>query len=346
MQCLGVAEFLMIFRTSFRLARMNFPRQARYASGLAELSPSLTEMKLNGLVVAGEGSSFLYAPVHWMETGLAVMHDMTGLPWWASIMAWTCAIKLVTLPLSIKQTSASLRLQAIRPLLEPHQQAAKQYQQQGNMLAAQAQYIKAREIMKEHKCSPLASLGYALISIPFFIAAFFSIKEICDSKFPAFMTGGTLWFTDLTAPDPYYLLPTISAVGLLLSIEAGRWTTGQSMSGMMVWGIRFASVMSIPITASMGSSILIYFGTLNFFNALIHMFWRSARIRSLVGFKLPQATPTIATENKVGSLTASFREAYKSRTQHYERKAQLEEQKKRLMPTGPVEFVHEKRATM
>ena len=32
-------------------------------------------------------------------------------------------------------------------------------------------------------------------------------------------TGGMLWFTDLTIPDPYFLLPVMTAATLFLTIE-------------------------------------------------------------------------------------------------------------------------------
>ena len=32
-------------------------------------------------------------------------------------------------------------------------------------------------------------------------------------------SGGLLWFTDLTVPDPYFALPLITAATLLVTIE-------------------------------------------------------------------------------------------------------------------------------
>ena len=43
-------------------------------------------------------------PVHYMEDTLATVHDMMGLPWWATIMLSTCVMRLVlTLPAHITQ---------------------------------------------------------------------------------------------------------------------------------------------------------------------------------------------------------------------------------------------------
>jgi len=32
-------------------------------------------------------------------------------------------------------------------------------------------------------------------------------------------TGGFLWITDLTVPDPYFILPAITAATLLVTLE-------------------------------------------------------------------------------------------------------------------------------
>jgi YidC/Oxa1 family membrane protein insertase len=34
-------------------------------------------------------------------------------------------------------------------------------------------------------------------------------------------TGGILWFTDLTIPDPYFLLPILTAASLWAALELG-----------------------------------------------------------------------------------------------------------------------------
>ena len=38
-------------------------------------------------------------------------------------------------------------------------------------------------------------------------------------KVPSFQTGGVLWFTDLTTPDSLYILPVITALTFLITVE-------------------------------------------------------------------------------------------------------------------------------
>ena len=36
-------------------------------------------------------------------------------------------------------------------------------------------------------------------------------------------TGGALWFTDLTLPDPFYMLPIASCVSFIATIEVNNY---------------------------------------------------------------------------------------------------------------------------
>lgn len=38
-------------------------------------------------------------------------------------------------------------------------------------------------------------------------------------KVPSFKEGGALWFTDLTTSDPYFILPVMSGLFTLATIE-------------------------------------------------------------------------------------------------------------------------------
>ncbi len=41
---------------------------------------------------------------------------------------------------------------------------------------------------------------------------------------PSLVEGGAFWFPDLTVADPYYLLPVLSSLTFLLTVELGAET--------------------------------------------------------------------------------------------------------------------------
>lgn len=42
-------------------------------------------------------------------------------------------------------------------------------------------------------------------------------------KVPSFKTGGALWFTDLTTPDSFYIMPILAGLTFLITVEVGNF---------------------------------------------------------------------------------------------------------------------------
>ena len=40
-------------------------------------------------------------------------------------------------------------------------------------------------------------------------------------KMPSFKTGGAYWFLDLSTPDSLYILPVLTALTFLITVEVG-----------------------------------------------------------------------------------------------------------------------------
>lgn len=58
-----------------------------------------------------------------------------------------------------------------------------------------------------------------LIQLPLFISFFLALRKMSFLPVEALKTGGTLWFPDLSAADPYFILPILCAGTMLLTIE-------------------------------------------------------------------------------------------------------------------------------
>jgi YidC/Oxa1 family membrane protein insertase len=56
--------------------------------------------------------------------------------------------------------------------------------------------------------------------MPVFLSFFVALKSL-GTRFPDVSAGGALWFTDLSAADPYFLLPILSSATFLLTMELG-----------------------------------------------------------------------------------------------------------------------------
>ncbi|XP_048619556.1 mitochondrial inner membrane protein OXA1-like isoform X2 [Brassica napus] len=73
-------------------------------------------------------------------------------------------------------------------------------------------------------------------------------------KVPSFKTGGTFWFTDLTTADTTYILPLLTAITFIITVESnmqegmeGNPVEGNPVAGTMKKFSRIIVFLSIPI---------------------------------------------------------------------------------------------------
>jgi YidC/Oxa1 family membrane protein insertase len=71
--------------------------------------------------------------------------------------------------------------------------------------------LKAQHLMKKHNANPFKGILGPAIQFPLALSFFFGIKAMCNLPVETMKTGGLWWFTDLTAADPYFVLPVLSA---------------------------------------------------------------------------------------------------------------------------------------
>lgn len=67
-------------------------------------------------------------------------------------------------------------------------------------------------------------------------------------------TGGILWFTDLTVPDPYYVLPVVTAASVFLQLKVAA--DGMSNRNLGYWGKFFMNgfpLLILPLSVNMPS---------------------------------------------------------------------------------------------
>lgn len=153
-----------------------------------------------GLTVDYGWLTIIATPLFWL---LSHIDDWIH-NWGVSIILLTVLIKLVFFPLS----AASYRSMAKMRLLAPKLEKIKQ------------QYADDREklnhammdLYKTEKINPLGGCLPMLIQIPVFIALYWAILSSVELRHAPFFG----WITDLSATDPYYVLPLIMGISMLV----------------------------------------------------------------------------------------------------------------------------------
>ncbi|MGH3058902.1 MAG: YidC/Oxa1 family membrane protein insertase [Gaiellaceae bacterium] len=120
-----------------------------------------------------------------LTNGLEWLHSSVGLPWAWAIIVLTILVRMVILPLTIKQIRSMQRLQVHAPELKALQQKYKHDKQRMN-----------EEVMKfyrENKVNPAASCLPILLQIPVFIALFFVLRDFEKEVFPSYPDSDLGW---------------------------------------------------------------------------------------------------------------------------------------------------------
>ena len=123
--------------------------------------------------------------------------------WGWSIVVTTILIKIVFYWFSAK----SFRLMARMRELQPRMQALKERYGDDRQALSRA----TMELYRKEKINPLGGCLPMLIQIPVFIAFYYVIIESVELRQAPFI----LWIYDLSAKDPYYILPVLMGLSML-----------------------------------------------------------------------------------------------------------------------------------
>lgn len=231
--------------------------------------------KVQTLADLGQLSS--WPNVRFVQAMLDGLVESTGLPWWAAIVIVTISVRVLVLPLVLRGQTNAIRLANIQPKMNSHMKDLSYAKKSGDQLLM-AQSAKAvQKLMKDNNCSPFRSLITPLVLMPVFGSFFFALKGLGASGLTTMKTGGLAWFTDLTAADPFCVLPILSAGMTLLVLETGAEMGGAQATSMsaqqrMVKNVfRFLTVAFIPFLWNFPAAVFCYWATNNTYS-LIQLF--------------------------------------------------------------------------
>jgi len=119
-----------------------------------------------------------------MKSILDFFHGSVGLPWAWSIVALTVIVRMLLVPLTVKQIHSMQSLQRHAPQMKEIQKKYKQDKQKQNE--------ELMKFYKENQINPAASCLPMLVQLPVFIALYYSLRHF--AKEPASLHPGSLSF--------------------------------------------------------------------------------------------------------------------------------------------------------
>lgn len=180
---------------------------------------------------------------------LVFLHTNLSISYGWVLVVFGVAMRIVLFPLNHKAMKAQLRNMAVQPLVQDIQ---KRYKDNPEKLQKEMM-----RLYKEHGFNPLAGCLPMLLPWPVLIALFFVFQNTIELRGVPF-----LWLPDLSAKDPFYVLPVILAVSMFLM----QWVSMRSLdqpNPQMKMMMYIMPIMMLFIFTNLASGLNLYYATAN-----------------------------------------------------------------------------------
>ena len=161
---------------------------------LEKLAPGLELVKDYGWL------TILAKPLYWL---LDKLHGFIQ-NWGWSIVALVLLLKIAFYWLNAKAYSSMAKMKAINPKIMEMRERLKDKPQE-----MQQQMMK---IYKDEKVNPMGGCFPIMVQIPVFIALYWVLLSSVEMRGAPWV----LWIKDLSAPDPYFILPVVMTLTTML----------------------------------------------------------------------------------------------------------------------------------
>ena len=154
-----------------------------------------------------------------METILENIHMHLGLPWWASIIGMLCVTRGLLFKLYLNSTDSAARLSTIKVLTEPIDKKMKAAREREDYLTMRSAQMEKKAIVEKAAVGAFRAFLPMIVQIPLGIGTFRLLRGMAELPVPGFDEGGFLWLSNLTIPDPFFIMPLVSGAVMMLTFK-------------------------------------------------------------------------------------------------------------------------------
>ncbi|KAB3533833.1 membrane protein insertase YidC [Alkaliphilus pronyensis] len=187
---------------------------------------------------------------------LKMIYDLIG-NYGISIIVFTIVVKLLMVPLTLKQMRSMKQLQEVQPKIKELQEKYKNDKEKLN--------IKTMELYKQYNVSPFGGCLPLLIQFPIIIGLFTALRDpglyvFGSEEIYQQINTSFLWLSNLTDPDPWILPILAGATTYLSSITMSSNKNDQTQKMMTYffpilifwWGRSFPAGLTLYWVVSNG----------------------------------------------------------------------------------------------
>ncbi|XP_046390425.1 mitochondrial inner membrane protein OXA1L [Ischnura elegans] len=290
-----------------------------------------------------------WTPVGVVQNCMEYLHIDCGLPWWGAIALGTCVVRILIFPLVVIAQRNAAKMNNHLPQLQILQLKMTEARQTGNQLEAARLGQEMMIFMKEKNLNPLKNMVVPLAQAPLFISFFLGLRKMAACPVESLKDGGLFWFTDLTVPDQYFLLPILTSATLWVTIEVGTDSARLNSSNMQImkYVLRAMPVIILPFTVNFPGAILCYWVSSNFISLGQVAFLRIPAVREY--FKIEKLVNHQA-ENlpiKPKGFTKGFKDSWENMkiTNTLEERQRYDEMQFLKAGRGPIQKTYKRDPT-
>ena len=184
--------------------------------------------------------------IHWTVNTL---HDQFRLGYAWVLIVIGILVRVLLWPLNQRAMRSQMKMQAVAPLA---QEIREKYGKDPQKM--QQETLK---LYKEHQVNPLGGCLPLLIPWPVLIALFFVFQNTIQLRGVSF-----LWLPDLSAPDPYYILPVFLGASMFLL----QWISMRAMAAsnpQMKMMMYILPIFMTFIFLQLASGLNVYYAAFN-----------------------------------------------------------------------------------
>ena len=199
------------------------------------------------------------------------IHGYVGNFGWA-IVILTLGINFILFPLRLKQQLSMLKMQKIQPLMRTLQDKFKKLK--ANDPRRQEVQTEMMALYKKHGVNPMGGCLPIVLQMPFLFAVFSMLRSSIELRGAPW----ALWINDLSAYDPYYVMPVLMGG----SMFAMQLITPMMGDPTQVRIMRLMPLMLIVMFLRQSSGLMLYWLTGNLVG-LAQQYFINRRYRTNVG---------------------------------------------------------------
>jgi YidC/Oxa1 family membrane protein insertase len=206
------------------------------------------------------------------------MHGKLSLAYGWVLILFGIMVRIALWPLNQKAMESGIRMQAVAPLIKEIQD---KYKNEPERL--QREMLR---VYREHKVNPFGGCLPMLLPMPVLFALFFVFGNTIEFRGVPF-----LWLTDLSRPDPLYIIPIVMGFSMFGLSKVGQIGVPPNPQTKMM--LYFMPVFMTVLFLNFASGLNLYYAAQNLFSIPQQYFIAKRRLREApVGSRAPTPVKT------------------------------------------------------